>query len=61
LSRELGEAFVRGRDLELSAQEFADCTDGVVLVRSDEITLGTGLLRGTHLKNQIPRSAVIPE
>lgn len=61
LSREDGELYAAGEDLQLRRAEREDCADGVVLVAADDIILGTGLLRGAFLKNQIPRSAVIPK
>lgn len=60
LSRERGESYLAGEDLNLANDEREECTDGVVLVEVDGVPVGTGLLRGGHLKNQLPRSTVIP-
>jgi len=60
LSRERGESYLAGEDLNLANDEREECTDGVVLVEVDGVPVGTGLLRGEHLKNQLPRSTVIP-
>jgi 16S rRNA (cytosine1407-C5)-methyltransferase len=60
LCRKRGDLYLTAKDLDLTGPERVECGDGVVLVEADGITVGTGLLRGTHLKNQLPRSTVIP-
>jgi NOL1/NOP2/fmu family ribosome biogenesis protein len=47
--------FIRGEDLELSADEIRDASDGYVLLTYLDFPLGCGLLKRNHIKNMIPK------
>jgi len=47
--------FIRGEDLELSAEDIHQATDGYVLVKYLDFPLGCSFLRGRTLRNMIPK------
>ncbi|HID96384.1 MAG TPA: NOL1/NOP2/sun family putative RNA methylase [Candidatus Latescibacteria bacterium] len=55
LSREEVERYIRGNDVEVDSGRIEGITDGQVIVSWGSFPIGSGLLKGTRLKNQIPR------
>jgi|GEM_PF-741452 len=56
LSKEQTEKFVMGTDMILSKTDLGDASDGYVLVRYLDYNLGCALLKGTTLKNMVPKA-----
>lgn len=56
LSREQAVRYIKGLDLEVTAVEIGDTTEGYVLLKYLSFPLGCGLLQGTHIKNMLPKA-----
>jgi NOL1/NOP2/fmu family ribosome biogenesis protein len=56
LVRENAVRYIKGLDLEVSAAEIGDTTEGYVLLKYLAFPLGCGLLQGTHIKNMLPKA-----
>lgn len=48
--------YIKGNDLEVTAAEIGDTTEGYVLLKYLSYPLGCGLLQGNHIKNMLPRA-----
>ncbi len=59
LTRENATRFIRGEDLELSADKTSNASDGYVLVTYLDFPLGCSLLKGNRVKNMIPRPKLL--
>ncbi len=58
LSGEETAQYLEGKDISLSSKS-AEISEGIVLVRGERVFLGTGLLKGNLLKNQLPRYSLV--
>jgi len=56
LERENAVRYIKGLDLEVTSAEIGDTTEGYVLVKYLAFPLGCGLLKGTHIKNMLPKA-----
>ena len=56
ISKEQTVKFVQGTDMILSKSDLGDVSDGYVLVRYLDYDLGCALLKGTTLKNMVPKA-----
>lgn len=56
LSKEQTKKFVMGTDMILEKSDVGDVSDGYVLVRYLGYNLGCALLKGTTLKNMVPKA-----
>ena len=56
LERENAVRYIKGLDLEVTAAEIGDTTEGYVLLKYLAFPLGCGLLQGSHIKNMLPKA-----
>ncbi len=56
LERENAVRYIKGLDLEVTATEIGDTTEGYVLLKYLAFPLGCGLMQGTHIKNMLPKA-----
>jgi NOL1/NOP2/fmu family ribosome biogenesis protein len=56
LDRDKAALYIKGLDLEVNAAEIGDTVEGYVLLRYLAFPLGCGLLKGTHIKNMLPKA-----
>lgn len=56
LDRENAVRYIKGLDLEVTAAEIGETTEGYVLLKCLTFPLGCGLLQGSHIKNMLPKA-----
>lgn len=56
LTRDQTLQYLQGEDVEVRPEQKHDVTDGYVLVKHGQYPLGCGLLKGSRLKNMMPRA-----
>ena len=56
LDREKAMHYIKGLDLEVTAAEIGETTEGYVLLKYLAFPLGCGLLQGSHIKNMLPKA-----
>jgi NOL1/NOP2/fmu family ribosome biogenesis protein len=56
LERENAVRYIKGLDLEVTATEIGETTEGYVLLKYLAFPLGCGLLQGSHIKNMLPKA-----
>jgi len=56
LSKENASTFIGGNDVKVVAGEKGEATDGYVLVRYMDFSLGCGMLHGNDVRNMLPKA-----